>query len=62
MFVNGAHKCLRDTFIEAVQTTVKDNPGIGTEEAEDALMINWNIDTDQRSLIAIHPSLQYQKP
>ena len=32
--VNGAHSILQDTFDEAVQTTVKDNPDIDTEEAE----------------------------
>ena len=28
MLVNGAHKCLQNTFDEAVHTTVKDNPDI----------------------------------
>ena len=35
MLLNGAHKCLQDN--EAVQTTVKDNPGIGSEEAEELI-------------------------
>ena len=35
MLANGAHKGLQDTFDEAVQTSVKDNPSIDTEGAEE---------------------------
>ena len=35
IFVNGAHSILQDTFAETVQTTVKDNPDIDTEVAEE---------------------------
>ena len=35
MLANGAHKGLRDTFDEAVQISVKDNPSIDTEGAEE---------------------------
>ena len=35
MLANGAHKGLQDTLDEAVQTSVKDNPNIDTEGAEE---------------------------
>ena len=49
IIVNGVHKCLQDTFNEAMRNTIEKNPSIDTEEAEELRFDKLELDTDQRS-------------